>query len=131
MKDTQLLCTFCTNATVKSVLQQISSLYKIVDNKTFVFENKKNVTEKLVTYNIFLTSEGFTKLPNTISIHRKKQSNTLYTINALNKIIAEENNGVIDKSYVIEWDLYKDCIILTTDEGFKVIELELVEIKKI
>ena len=43
---------------------------------------------------------------------KKKQSNTLYTINALNMLIRELNNGILDKSFSIDWINYKNCILL-------------------
>jgi hypothetical protein len=61
-------------------------------------------------------------IPNTISIHRKKHTNTLYTINALNQIILQLNKGVLDKRFPIPWENYRNCILLYNDD-------KLVEIK--
>jgi hypothetical protein len=52
-------------------------------------------------------------LDNTILLHRKKESNTLYTINALNDLIKSLNGGNLDTSYIIDWNDYKNCILLT------------------
>jgi hypothetical protein len=52
-------------------------------------------------------------LGNTILLHRKKESNTLYTINALNDLIKSLNDGVLDTSFTINWIDYKNCILLT------------------
>ena len=38
----------------------------------------------------------------TISLHRKKATNTLYTINALNMLVAELNGGKLDQNAEIE-----------------------------
>jgi len=46
----------------------------------------------------------------------------------MNKLIAEENGGVYDKSFQLSWDLYKDCIILTNEIGVKVVPLKLFSI---
>jgi len=51
-------------------------------------------------------------LKNTINIHRKKSTNTLYTINALNEIIAQ-NNGSRD----IDWSEYEKCLLLTQKDS--------------
>jgi len=60
---------------------------------------------------------------NTISIHRKKETNTLYTVNALNEVIRRVNNGVLDKTYQLDWSHYQNSFILTDDSGYRVIEL--------
>jgi hypothetical protein len=38
---------------------------------------------------------------NTILVHRKKETNTLYTINALNELIKKLNGGVVDIAYKV------------------------------
>ena len=67
-------------------------------------------------------------IDNTILVHRKKQTNTLYTINALNELIKSLNNGVLDKTYAIEWENYRNCILLVQAEGFNKIDTKVKEI---
>jgi hypothetical protein len=62
---------------------------------------------------------------NTISIHRKKETNTLYTVNALNEVIRSVNNGVLNKTYQLDWTKYQNSFILTDDAGYRVIELDV------
>ena len=52
-------------------------------------------------------------MANTILLHRKKESNTLYTINALNTLIKDLNGGILDKNYMVNWNDYKNSILLT------------------
>ena len=56
---------------------------------------------------------------NTISLHRKKQTNSLYTINALNAVIRSLNNGVLDKSFTIEWENFQNTLLLTNENGLQ------------
>ena len=65
---------------------------------------------------------------NTILVHRKKQTNTLYTINALNELIKSLNNGVLDKSFSVNWNDYRNCILLIQTEGFNRIDTKIKEI---
>ena len=67
---------------------------------------------------------GFTRenLPNQ---HRKKQSNTLYTINALNEVIRELNGGVLDKRFPIPWDDYYNSLLLTNENGLNKIPTKI------
>ena len=81
----------------------------------------------MVTYNV-LKSEVSGFLPNTILLHRKKETNTLYTINAVNHIIKDANNGILDKSYRLQWDNYRNSILLTNKDGLNIIHTRLKEI---
>jgi len=124
MKDTQLLCTFSTKNDYRNIVASIKQLYVLSNNRLFIFSNEKNEDELFITYNITL-SYNTNKLGSTISIHRKKQTNTLYTLNAMNRLIAEENNGVFDKSFQLNWDLYKNSLIITNEISVKIIPLKI------
>ena len=110
---TQLLCTFTTKEELQNTLQQIRETYHIVYNYIYILQNKSNLEELFVTYNIDTAFQPETPLENTILIHRKKESNTLYTINALNTLIKDLNGGTLDKSFIVNWNDYKNCILLT------------------
>lgn len=125
--DYQLLCTFSTPEEHENVITSIKGIYFLPDKTIFIFENETNSKEVILTYNVQL-KEQQEKFPLTISIHRKKQTNTLYTLNAMNCIIKEENGGVLDKTFKLDWELYKNCLIITTDIGYKIINLNLMNI---
>ena len=61
-------------------------------------------------------------------VHRKKQTNTLYTINALNEFVREENSGILDRSFQINWEKFKNQIIVTNTVGTKKISTRIFEI---
>jgi hypothetical protein len=128
MKDTQLLCTFAVPTEYKLIIEHIKQFYTLSNNKIFVFSNEKNNNELYLTYNIIYAETSLKKLPNTISIHRKKQTNTLYTLNAMNKLITEENNGVFDKTYQLNWEYYKNSLIITNEVSVKIISLKIFDI---
>lgn len=123
MKDTQLLCTFSTPGGYKSIVSMIKESSLLSNNKIFIFSNEKNKDELFLTYNIW--TDGVRKLNNTISIHRKKQTNTLYTLNAMNRVIVEENGGIFDKSFQLNWELYKNSLVITNDISIKIIPLTI------
>ena len=128
MREKQLLCTFSNNQDYSLLLSKITSFYTILENKIFIFANVKNLKEYYITYNVDYTQNTVGKFPNTISIHRKKMFNTLYTLNGMNKLIADENNGVFDKTFQLNWELYRNSLILTTDIGVKVVGLKFIDI---
>ena len=127
---TQLLCTFTTKEKIQTTLQQIRETYHIVYNYIYVLQNKSDLDELFVTYNIDTAYKPEKPLDDTILVHRKKQSNTLYTINALNELVKEENNGVLDKSFAIDWEKFKNSIIVTNVEGTKKINTRVFDVIK-
>lgn len=122
----KLFCTFATEDTLDSILKQIQERYKIIYNKIFVLYSKSQ-DEYICTYNVDFGNVG-TFLENTILVHRKKESNTLYTINALNTLIKELNGGVLDTSYRVNWLDYRNCILLTKGPELKRVNTKLYKI---
>lgn len=107
-------------------LKVISESYDLYSRRIFILKLDPT-KELLISYNII--PNGNTKfLPNTILTHRKKETNTLYTINALNKLIKHHNGGVLDRGYQIDWEFYKNCIILTDGDEFKVLRTKIFRI---
>jgi hypothetical protein len=91
-------------------------------------QNKADLDELYITYNINTEYRPTQPLRDTILIHRKKESNSLYTINALNQLVREENGGVLDKSFIIDWQKFRNSIILTNTEGTKKIQTRIFEV---
>jgi hypothetical protein len=109
--NNKLFCTFSSQEELDNTLKNIRTRYQILFNKIFVLYIE-STNEYVCTYNIdSFNIEGI--LPNTILLHRKKESNTLYTINALNDLIKSLNGGVLDTRFQINWNDYKNCILLT------------------
>jgi hypothetical protein len=127
-ENRQLVCTFATQNQLLTTMRSILSSFDIMYNRVYIFESIENRNDVFYTYNIKGVKQGQTFLPNTISIHRKKQSNTFYTINALNNLIQEINNGVLDKEYAVEWDNYRDMAILINDNMLKKVKLRMKEV---
>ena len=109
--NNKLFCTFTNLEGLDILIEDIKSKYDIIYNKLFVLEIIGK-DEYVVTYNVDQTN--LSSIPeNTILVHRKKESNTLYTINALNELIKKLNGGVVDTSYKIDWQHYRNCVLLT------------------
>jgi len=121
----QLLCTFCNLKNLDNTIELIKRSYDNFSGKMFVFSNTKNRDELYITYN---TEKGNKKILNTILIHRKKEYNVLYTINSLNQLIRDENQGVLDKNYIVQWELYRDSLIINGEISIKIISLNLEKI---
>ena len=125
--NTQLLCTFAVRKTLTKTVDTIVETYDVLYNKIFVLKNTNDSRELMCTYNIEKRPSTVI-LDNTISLHRKKLTNSLYTINALNELIRTVNNGVLDTTFQVEWENYRNCILTTTEDGLKRIDTEVDEI---
>lgn len=124
--NNKLFCTFTTREGLDSLISDITSQYDIMYNKMFVLEIKDS-EELVVTYNV--DQGNINAIPaNTILVHRKKESNTLYTINALNELIKSLNNGVVDRRYKVEWMHYRNTILLTQQSDLKQLKTKIFKI---
>jgi hypothetical protein len=109
--NNKLFCTFVTEVSIDDVVTSISNSYSIMYNKMFVLFIK-STGEYVITYNV--DQDNVNNIPdNTILVHRKKETNTLYTINALNTLIKALNGGVVDPKFKVDWQHYRNCILLT------------------
>jgi hypothetical protein len=122
----KLVCTFSTEETLEGTLSTIQDRYKIIYNKIFILYAKSQ-EEFVITYNVDLDNVS-NFIPNTVLVHRKKQSNTLYTINSLNRLIESLNNGILDTTYEVNWNDYQNCILLTKGSELKRINTKLFRI---
>ena len=115
--NNKLFCTLTTLEGLEGLVESLSSQYSIMYNKMFALYIKSN-EEYVLTYNV--DQGNVTSIPeNTILVHRKKETNTLYTINALNELIKSLNGGVVDTKFPINWQHYKNCILLTQHNELK------------
>lgn len=120
----QLLCTFSTSTDFRKTIEEILDFYEVYSKRVFAFSNTQNPKEVFLTYNVVNMQRDAPKFPNTILIHRKKQTNTLYTLNAMNRLI-EEENGSLDKTYQVNWSLYENSLIITGDISVRIIPLKI------
>ena len=114
----KLFCTFSPKDKLEEVLDTIKSEYVIMYGKIFVLESEDS-DEFLCTYNIEVQSTNTRVLPNTILLHRKKETNTLYTINSLNLLIKSLNEGILDTSFRVEWQNYRNTVLLTQGDDLR------------
>ena len=114
MNDTLLLATFCKSRDVKDIINLINDSFEIVGGKIFVLQDESDRHKKILTYNIIKENIVFSDvIKNTISLHRKKHSNTLYTINALNEVVMEQNEGKLDPQFSVDWEPHRNTLLVT------------------
>ncbi len=113
-------------------VQFIADKLNVTNNYVFLLANKDDPQKKILTYNA-LVEKGSVYNPRlyTTRIHRKKQTNTLYTINALNAAVALDNNGQTGRHLRLDWEKYQNSILLTEGKNLKVYPVEVLKIFKI
>ena len=119
----KLFCTFAQEDELDNIVSEINKRYTIQFGKIFILYSKSN-HEYICTYNVDMVNV-FNFIENTILVHRKKETNTLYTINALNTLIKQLKEGVLDTSFKVDWEEYKNCILLTKGDELKRVNTKL------
>lgn len=114
--ENQLICVFGKSKHTVKVIQDINRFYDVSSVKILIFESVETPEDIYFVFNAKQVDNNVTGL-NSALIHKKKTTNTYYTINALNQLIGELNDGVIDTSYRIPWEAYSNMIILTNNVG--------------
>lgn len=130
-KATQLLCTFCEVDKLDSIIELIKDKYEIAFGSIYILENLNTPNTLCCTYNVMTPTDSKEFPLATISLHRKKATNTLYTINALNMLVAELNEGKLDRNFKVNWEDYRNCILVAAYDKLKKINTRLKTIIKL
>jgi hypothetical protein len=117
--NTQLLCLFTTKEELEKSVNFILGSYILTNPNVFILESKLRPEEAFITFNVEKGSSAIDSEWKTILVHRKKQSNTIYTINALNEVVKSKTGGMLDNSYIIDWEEFRNCILTTSNIGYK------------
>jgi hypothetical protein len=129
---TQLLATFTSKIYLDGIVDKIKATYPIVFDKIYILQDEDKPKELICTYNVDVSNAvDYNAIENTISLHRKKHTNTLYTINALNEVVMDMNNGIKDPNTIVPWENYKNSILVTNADGLNKINTRIFKIIKI
>ena len=123
--NTQLLCLFTTRPELDRSIDFILSSYALTNPNVFILESKVRPEELFITFNVEKGSAPINSAWKTILVHRKKQSNTIYTINALNEVVKSKTGGQVDNSFIIDWEEFHSCILTTSNTGYKKIPTKI------
>jgi len=124
-----IIGTFVKKNKILSFLENINNDFNIKLDKVFIYSIDTNFREYLVTFKTFDKEKFIKNLPNATVMHVK--NGCLFSINALNKLIDREkmyyetpNNEV-----VVDWDKYKDKLIIVTNGELSISNLTKIEDK--
>tara|TARA_Y100000034_G_C6730631_1_gene323634 strand:+ start:142 stop:540 length:399 start_codon:yes stop_codon:yes gene_type:complete len=116
-----LLATFILRSKLLNTVSLIHETYSIISNQIFVLQDTFADQNLILTYNVEINKKVIFDqiIVNTIRVHRKKDTNTLYSVNALNEIVKLQNNGILDKNFMINWEEYRNCILTIKNRSLK------------
>lgn len=122
----QLICLFTGEEELDHTVVMISKTYEVIYNRIFVLSIEEN-PELVCSFNI---EKGNIRkqLPGAMLVHRKKETNTLYTINSLNALIRFENNGIVDPNYSVNWGNYSNALLVTSNNELKILKTKVYQI---
>ena len=117
---------------VQEEVEFIVNNIEITNSLIFLLQDKDDPEKKIITYNaLVVPGQPFNPRLFTMRMHRKEQTNTLYTINALNQAVAKQHGGKTGKHLKLDWDQYENSILLTAGSELKVHPVEVSKIFKI
>jgi hypothetical protein len=117
-----LLMCFSNEEDYRNKLQEIREIYR-PDGGIFVLENRDDSDEIFVTFN---TEYNF-KMLGYIKINKKRETNTLFTIDAVNWL-SEQENGKVVKDWIPNWEEFNNCLLLIRNGELAVIPTKIKEI---
>ena len=124
--NNKLFATFTTLEGLDDLIFKLRDTYSIMYKKIFVLQVSNN-EEYILTYNV--DQGNVNSIPeNTILVHRKKEYNVLYTINSLNELIKSLNGGVVNTNYRVDWQHYRNTILLTQHNELKQLKTKIHQI---
>lgn len=127
--SSQLLCTYGKLQTHGEDIQELRKYYNVLDGRIYILQSGHNPDDVFLTYNA--DRLGTATHPRTTAVHRKKEYNVIYSINALNELIRQETGGKISKTHQINWWLYGNSLITARDGIVKITPTRLLKIFKI
>ena len=122
-----IIGTFVKKNKILSFLETLKHGFKVNLDKVFIYSIDTNKYEYLVTFKTYNKERFIKNLSNATVMHVK--NGCLFSINALNKLIEKENSDY-DKpnnEYLIDWDKYKDKLIIQTNGELSLSNLSKIE----
>ena len=111
-KEKTLIGVFINRNKLLSLLEALKFKYKQNIDRVFIYQINLNTNEYLVTFTVLNKEVYLKSIPNSTVLHVK--NGCLFSINALNKLI-ERDNGSASKDYVVNWEKYRNNLIVLTN----------------
>lgn len=130
VKKGVIIGTFVAKNRILSFLEMLKYKFGVKLDKVFVYSINTNEKEYLVTFKTFDKDKFIKKLSGSTIMHVK--NGCLFSINALNRLIEIEYDSKEEKPYnevEINWDFYKNKLIILTNGNLNINDLSKIEDK--
>ena len=126
-----IIGTFVKKNRILSFIETLKNSFGIRLDKLFIYSIDTNKREYLVTFKTFDKDRFIKNLENATVMHVK--NGCLFSINALNKLIEKDNKGsdLPNNEFVVDWDKYKDKLIIITNGELSISNLSKIEDKSL
>ena len=126
-----IIGTFVKKNRILSFIETLKNEFGIKLDKLFIYTIDTNKREYLVTFKTFDKDKFIKNLGNATVMHVK--NGCLFSINALNKLIEKDNEGsdLPNNEFVVDWDKYKDKLIIITNGELSISNLVKIEDKSL
>lgn len=126
-----IIGTFVKKNRILSFIETLKNGFGIRLDKLFIYSIDTNKREYLVTFKTFDKDRFIKNLDNATVMHVK--NGCLFSINALNKLIEKDNEGseLPNNEFVVDWDKYKDKLIIITNGELSISNLSKIEDKSL
>lgn len=125
-----IIGTFVKKNRILSFFDTIKNDFKISLEKVFIYSIDTNPREYLVTLKTFNKEKFIKNLSNATVMHVK--NGCIFSINALNKLIDQEKDNITpNNEYVVDWNKYKDKLIIVTNGELTISNLTKIEDKSL
>lgn len=125
-----LIAIFIKKNKILSELESLKNDFNIEYDKINIYSIEDNEEEYLATFKSY-TKEYVSKIPNSSVMHVKNKC--IFSINALNRLIDSLNkdSNVPNNEYPVNWDDYKNKLIILTNNQLNIKKLTKIEDKSI
>jgi hypothetical protein len=125
-----LIAIFIKKNKILSELESLKNDFNIEYDKINIYSIEDNEEEYLATFKSY-TKEYVSKIPNSSVMHVKNKC--IFSINALNRLIHSLNkdSNVPNNEYPVNWDNYKNKLIILTNNQLNIKKLTKIEDKSI
>lgn len=128
LSNAVLIGSFVPKNNILSFVEKIKNSLKIGFDKIFVYSIESNNNEYLVTFKS-KNKNAIKDFNNSTILHVK--NSCLFSINALNKLIEtiNDNKEVDNKDFKMNWDDYKDKLIILSSNELNIHNINKIEDK--
>jgi hypothetical protein len=126
-----IIGTFVKKNRILSFIETLKNSFGIKLDKLFIYSIDTNKREYLITFKTFDKERFIKNLENATVMHVK--NGCLFSINALNKLIERDNEGsdLPNNEFVVDWDKYKNKLIIITNGELSISNLSKIEDKSL